>query len=161
MTIICAVDTHQEFLRALWQEEWGGLTMITRGTSHHLDALSALVAEEDGVPVGAITWAMRPGEAEIVSLNALYERRGIGSALLRGAEEYLASCNISRLVLVTTNDNLNALAFYQKRGYRLESIDVGAVDRARREKPAIPLTGSGGIEIHDELVLAKLLHRQR
>jgi GNAT superfamily N-acetyltransferase len=59
--------------------------------------------------------------------------------------------------LVTTNDNLHALGFYQRRGYRIVRVDPGAVDRARAMKPAIPLLGNDEIPIHDELVLEKRL----
>jgi ribosomal protein S18 acetylase RimI-like enzyme len=57
--------------------------------------------------------------------------------------------------LVTTNDNVDAIRFYQRRGYRIASIDRGAVDRARSIKPSIPLIGFHGIPIRDELTLVK------
>lgn len=60
------------------------------------------------------------------------------------------------MVVVTTNDNLDALAFYLRQGFRLESVRLGAVDRAREIKPSIPLVHDG-IEIHDEWVLARPL----
>jgi hypothetical protein len=56
--------------------------------------------------------------------------------------------------LVTTNDNLDALRFYQRRGFRLAKLRRGAVDAARsRLKPTIPEVGSFGIPIRDEIVL--------
>ena len=54
---------------------------------------------------------------------------------------------------MTTNDNLGALRFYQRRGLRLVAVHRGAVDHARAVKPAIPRVGEHGIEIHDELEL--------
>jgi hypothetical protein len=54
---------------------------------------------------------------------------------------------------VTTNDNLDALRLYQRRGLRITGVSPGAVDRARAVKPAIPLVGAYGIELHDELTL--------
>lgn len=157
MQIVWADGPQRLFLDSLWQAEWGGTTMVSRGTAHVVEHLPAFIANLDGLPRGAITWAVLPTEVEIISLNALTERRGIGSALLQHAEEHWARQGITRVVLVTTNDNLKALSFYQKRGYRLESMAIGAVDRARYQKPAIPLTGDNGIPIHDELVLAKTL----
>ena len=55
--------------------------------------------------------------------------------------------------LITTNDNLNALRFYQGRGFRLVAVHPGAVEASRRLKPQIPELGSFGIPIRDELEL--------
>jgi hypothetical protein len=38
---------------------------------------------------------------------------------------------------------------------RITAVDHGAVDRARKLKPGIPLVGQDGIEIHDELRLER------
>ena len=63
-----------------------------------------------------------------------------------------------RLWLITTNDNVDALRFYQRRGYRLARVDAGAVDRSRAAlKPAIPEIGAHGIPLRDELELELLL----
>ncbi len=62
---------------------------------------------------------------------------------------------VRRIWLVTTNDNLRALRFYQRRGMRITAVDRGAVDRARAVKPEIPLVGADGIELHDELRLER------
>jgi len=64
---------------------------------------------------------------------------------------------LKRLTLITTNDNVHALAFYQKRGFRLERIVTDAVNVVRLEKPSIPLIGNNGIPLHDEIVLSKQL----
>ena len=58
---------------------------------------------------------------------------------------------------MTTNDNLDALRFYQKRGFRLVAVHRHAVDAARRLKPAIPLLGDDQIPLHDEIELEMLL----
>jgi hypothetical protein len=56
--------------------------------------------------------------------------------------------------LVTTNDNLEALRFYQRRGFVLSALRAGAVDEARRElKPMIGRVGNFGIPIRDEIEL--------
>ena len=55
--------------------------------------------------------------------------------------------------LTTTNDNIGALRFYQRRGFRLAELRPGAVDAARREKPEIPRVGDYGIPLRDEIDL--------
>ena len=77
--------------------------------------------------------------------------RGIGSTLLEGVANEARRRGCRRLWLITTNDNLNAIRFYQRRGLRLVAVHAGAVDDARRLKPSIPLVGEDGIPIRDEL----------
>jgi hypothetical protein len=56
--------------------------------------------------------------------------------------------------VITTNDNLDALRFYPRRGFRLAALYTGAVDESRaRLKPEIPTVGDHGIPLHDELEL--------
>ena len=58
-----------------------------------------------------------------------------------------------RLWLVTTNDNLDALRFYQRRGWRLSAVYPGSVVESRKIKPSIPEIGAYGIPIRDEIEL--------
>lgn len=74
---------------------------------------------------------------------------GLLDALLEAARR--GGCR--RLWLITTNDNLNALRFYQRRGWRLVAVHAGAVDEARKVKPQISVIGEDGIPIHDEIEL--------
>jgi hypothetical protein len=56
--------------------------------------------------------------------------------------------------VVTTNDNLGALRFYQRRGFVLAALRPGAITEARRTlKPEISEIGADGIPIRDELEL--------
>lgn len=146
------------WLANLWDQEWGGQSMVSQNRVYHLDTLAKLVAVEDGRLVGAVTWAVHRTSAEIVSLNAQVENRGIGSALMAAAEARLRAQGVTRVFLITTNDNLTALAFYQKRGYRLTALFPEAVDRARRLKPSIPFKAANGMPIRDELRLEKSLN---
>ncbi|TDP97054.1 acetyltransferase (GNAT) family protein [Labedaea rhizosphaerae] len=90
---------------------------------------------------------------EIVTLEALERRRGVGTALVSAACELASSLGLQRVWLVTTNDNLDALRFYQRRGFRLVGLAPDAVAAARSVKPSIPFVGDYGIPILDELTL--------
>lgn len=58
----------------------------------------------------------------------------------------------------TTNGNVDALRFYQRRGFRLSELHPGATAAARETlKPGIPLLGNHDILIRDEIILEKLL----
>jgi ribosomal protein S18 acetylase RimI-like enzyme len=89
----------------------------------------------------------------LVTLDAFTEGQGIGSALLDAVTDEARRQGCRRLWLITTNDNLHALRFYQRRELRLVSVHRDAVDDARQLKPSIPLVGEYGIPLHDELEL--------
>ncbi|WP_245630169.1 GNAT family N-acetyltransferase [Alicyclobacillus acidiphilus] len=145
------------WLRDLWLSEWGGEGMVSRGHVYHLQDLQALVAvDATGGYVGAATYRIDPaGDIELMSLNATTRGVGIGSKLLAEVEAIAARSGAGRVWLITSNDNLDAIRFYQRRGYRMVAVHIGAVDEARRLKPTIPLVGEHGIDIHDEIELAK------
>jgi ribosomal protein S18 acetylase RimI-like enzyme len=117
----------------------------------------ALGAFVDGELAGVSTYSVDATVAELVALAVAspYRRRGLGAALVDAALEAAAAGGAARMWLVTTNDNLEALALYQRRGFRIVEIRRDAVDRARLLKASIPETGAHGIALHDELVLER------
>ena len=145
------------WLEDLWRREWVGATMVSRGRLHRLVDLAALIAWDGTTRTGAATYRIEGDQCELTSINALQQWRGVGTLLLRAVEVTAQRAGCARIWLITTNDNGDALRFYQRRGYRLVGVDPGAVDRARQLKPAISLTGNYDIPIHDELELVKSL----
>lgn len=138
-------------------ERWGNVVMILRGEEFDLTALPALLAWDAGCRVGLATVRADPsGYGELMSLDSLEEGRGVGSALIEAACEWARAAGARSLRVVTTNDNLRALGLYQRRGFRLVALRPGAVDQARRRK-SISELGEGGIPIHDELELERVL----
>jgi Acetyltransferase (GNAT) family len=114
-------------------------------------ALPALVA---GERQGLLTWRrLDQRTAELVTLDAVTQRRGIGSALLTALLERLRIEGLARLRVTTTNDNLDALRFYQRRGFRIAAVRPGAIEAARVRKPTIPAVGAYGIPLRDEIEL--------
>jgi ribosomal protein S18 acetylase RimI-like enzyme len=158
VTVIRAatVDDRRAVAEAL-AESWGNTTVVAHGIQYDAALLPALVAERDGRLVGVLTYSTTDAGLEVVSLDALQPRNGVGSALLVAAADLAREAGISRVWLVTTNDNLDALRFYQRRGMRIVAVTPGAIDAARLVKPSIPLTGDYGIGLHDELTLELLL----
>jgi GNAT superfamily N-acetyltransferase len=141
----------------LLEEHWHGPRIVTRGRVHQADRLPGFVAEERRQPVGLVTYHIEQSQCEVVSLNSLREGMGIGSALLEAVEKTARSANCRRMWLITTNDNLAALRFYQKRGWRLVAVHRDALEESRRLKPEIPRVGTNGIPLRDELELALAL----
>jgi ribosomal protein S18 acetylase RimI-like enzyme len=119
---------------------------------------SALLGEDGRRLVGVLTYTVDGERCEILTLHVAEPWSGIGSALLDELEGMAVAVGCRRLWLITTNDNVDALRFYQRRGFRLAALHAGAVARSRGSlKPEIPETGEYGIPIHDELELHKEL----
>lgn len=132
---------------------WSSSTIVSRGRIHATDQLPALIAESPTGPCGLATYWVEPSEIELVTLDAEPPGRGAGSALLAAVIEVGRGLGCRRLTVITTNDNLAAIGFYQRRGLRLIGVHSGAVDTARRIKPEIPEVGEDGIPVHDEIEL--------
>ncbi|MFI7248378.1 GNAT family N-acetyltransferase [Micromonospora chalcea] len=153
-----ARDGDRDALAALHEREWGGPLVVVHDTRYDLRDLPTLVAvDETGGFAGALAYRVDAEGLEVVSLAASVSGNGAGTALLAAAEEAARAVGADRIWLVTTNDNLGALRFYQRRGLRIVAVDAGAVDRARAVKPTIPQVGADGIPLHDELRLARHL----
>ncbi|MHC4472797.1 MAG: GNAT family N-acetyltransferase [Planctomycetota bacterium] len=137
----------------------GASYVVVGGRVHRPEELVGLVAVDDDRRLGHVTWQVDGEITEIVTLEATEPRVGVGTALIEGVEVAAGEAGCTLLRVVTTNDNLDALRFYQKRGFRLAEIRPGAVDRSRQIKPSIPETGLHGIPIRDEIELVKRLPR--
>lgn len=128
------------------------------GELHDPVADDALLAEDGGDLVGVLTYREDDRGCEVSSLYVATSWRGIGSALIDAAVDAARDRGCDRLWLVTTNDNVDALRFYQRRGFRLAELHTGAVDASRATiKPSISEIGDHGIPLHDELVLERRL----
>ena len=113
--------------------------------------LPGVVALDTEEPVGLLTYEVRGQTCEIVTVDAVRRREGIGKALMDAAVDAVREAGCRRLELITTNDNEDAQAFYRACGFALVAIHEGAVDRSRAIKPGIPLTDDRGVPIRDEL----------
>jgi ribosomal protein S18 acetylase RimI-like enzyme len=129
-----------------------------RGEVVDVLARPAVTAVDDDEVVGVLSYDLGPIECEILALYTARQWSGIGSALMRAVVDLATAAGCRRCWLVTTNDNVDALRFYQRRGFHLTAIRCGAVDETRRLlKPAIPRVGDYGIPLRDELELARNL----
>ncbi len=143
----------EQFLR----ERWGGSLMVSRGTMHDALVFPALIAERNGQRCGVVIYRVDCTDCEILTLDAAPPRQGTGTALIEGVAREAKEAGCKRLWLITTNDNLDALRFYQRRGFALVAVHRNAVAEARKLKPSIPAVGFYGIPLRDELELERLL----
>jgi GNAT superfamily N-acetyltransferase len=114
----------------------------------------AFLAVEGDQLLGVATYVAGDGEWELLTLHADRRYAGVGSVLVAAVREAAVRAGCRALWVVTTNDNVDALRFYQRRGFRLVRLRQGAVDESRRTlKPEIPTAGDHGIPLRDELEL--------
>ena len=136
----------------------GSEVVAVHGTAFRPAELGGFIAERADRIVGLVTYDLTGGMLEVVTLNAIERRAGIGTLLIEAAAGKARRSGCNEVRLTTTNDNVDALRFYQRRGFRLAELRPGAVDRSRREKPEIPRTGEYGIPLHDEIDLTLPIH---
>jgi len=146
-------ESDRDEVAAFIEKHWGSRVVMSRGKAYRPHEEEAFIERRDGQIVGLLTYRLDGDGIEILTLNATLEGQRIGGSLMLALMDEARRRRCSRLWLTTTNDNLRAMGFYQRLGFRMTLINVGAVDDARRIKPQIPLVGRDGIEIHDEIVL--------
>jgi GNAT superfamily N-acetyltransferase len=138
-----------DWAAALLTEDFGAPIVISRGVAHDARRLPGVVAWVDGERVGLATYHVNGDECEIVTVNG----RGVGADLLAEVFERARRLGCRRAWLVTTNDNVRALRFYQRQGFDLVALHRDTVTEARAMKPSIPMLGADGIPIRHELEL--------
>ncbi len=148
----------KQWIRGFVVDCWGAEIVVAHGVVYIPHQLPGFVAEDTcGTALGLATYLLERPACELVTLNTVHQRRGVGTALLSAVIAAARAVACSRLWLVTTNDNLEALAFYQKRGMHLVAVHRNAVARSRQLKPSIPQVAPNGIPLRDEIELELLL----
>ena len=147
----------ENWIDSVLNERWGANgTGIVVVHNQIIDArtLPALIAgERDGLAIYKLESISDVVTAELILLDAITPNQGVGTALMEALIIKLKEQGVELLRVTTTNDNLDTLRFYQRRGFRMVAVRRGAVDEARKMKPTIPAIGEYGIPIRDEIEL--------
>ncbi len=150
----------QEFIHKFWHDE----TVVVHSTvykPHELEGLVAFDCTSDRKRiVGLLTYSLKGDGLEIVTLNSLIPGWGLGKALIEEVRRKAAQLGVRRIWLVTNNDNIDALRFFQRRGFEITAVYRDAVNAARKLKPSIPIIGHYGIPMKDELEMELLIKPQ-
>lgn len=149
-------DGRREWADDTLERLWGPV-VVARGRVRRLAGLPGFVATVDGRLAGVATYVLEGGACELVTIDSLEEGRGVGTALLEAVCEHARAAGCDRVWLITTNDNLRALRFYQRRGFVLSALHANALEASRRLKPSIAEIGNDGIPLRDELELERRL----
>ncbi len=157
ITVVPVAEHDRAGIHGYLQDHWGTPHVVSRGVIHQADMLPGFIAHWNGKPGGLVTYHINGDACEVVSLNADVDGQGIGSALLEAVRKEAVSQGCTRIWLITTNDNTDAICFYQKRGYEIVAVHRHAIEQSRKLKPSIPDIGLHGIPIRDEIELELVL----
>lgn len=139
------------------EEEWVSPLVVTRGQVYDTWHCPGLIAVDEGKLIGYLLYLPKSEEWEILVLHALEKNRGIGTALIDALSEKVKKTGGKKLSVVTTNDNIPAIRFYQRRGFSLGEVGFNALEETRKIKPNVPEIGLEGIRLSHELVFFRSL----
>lgn len=148
-------------------EHWSSTKIVSRGKVYYAHLLPGFVAYEgeepsededdesleEGDPIGLVTYNLENEDCEIITINSVKSELGVGAALIEAVKAAASESGIKRIWLITTNDNMHALRFYQRNGFHLVAVYPDALAESRKLKPQIPLVGKNGIPLRDEIEL--------
>lgn len=140
----------------LFRRDFGHRQLVAFGKAVSLEEAPALVAEADNEIAGALAWRHVDEAFHILALatDPMWQRAGVGGYLLVEAELLARRQERTHIVVTISNDNIPALYFYQRRGYRLTAILRDSVAAFARGPHAV---GFAGIPVLDEIQLVKEL----
>ncbi|MFI4898088.1 MAG: GNAT family N-acetyltransferase [Phycisphaerales bacterium JB059] len=145
------------WVQRVLRQYWASTTQVARGRIFKADELPGFAAWRGDEPVGVITYDIQGDQCEIITHNALAGHGGVGSCLLAEVRTLARERGCKRLWLVTTNDNTQAMRFYQRRGFDFAALHKNAIAEARRLKPEIPDVGMDGVPIRHEIEMEQML----
>jgi ribosomal protein S18 acetylase RimI-like enzyme len=141
----------REAAHALLRRHFGHLSIVAFGETVALEGAAALVAEAEKEIGGALAWRLLDHALHVIALatEPMWQRSGLGGYLLAEAELLARRQGRERVVVTIGNDNVPALYFYQRRGYRISGVAPIA--------PGSHALGFAGIAVVDEVRLSKQL----
>jgi GNAT superfamily N-acetyltransferase len=147
----------KDWIRNYINEQWYGEEVVAHGQIFYPADLPGFVAIEDGNYAGLITYNLDMDKCEIVTLNSVIPKRGIGKKLIEAVFEKARESNCGCVWLITTNDNLTAIEFYKKCGFKITAVHENAIETSRKLKPSIQYVAENGIPITDEIEFEYLI----
>lgn len=135
----------------LVRDNWAGPMIVSAGKAHDTSNADGFISIENDELTGYALYEIDNGRCELLVLESMTENRGVGSTLVNAVIAQARAQSCAQVWLVTTNDNIRAIRFYQRYGFVLGCVRVNALESARLLKPAIPTVGCEGIPIRDEL----------
>jgi len=146
-------EEEREEIRKLVRRFWGELEQLVFDRKLMVADLPAYVAKAENDVVGFASYAEAWNALIIVALGVLpeYQTSDVGKELIKKVESEAMHMHKKRLLVSISNDDLPALAFYQRLGFQIYEVKPNVI----AEKHGAVLQGIGGLPIRDELRLRK------
>jgi N-acetylglutamate synthase-like GNAT family acetyltransferase len=146
-------ESDNAWLSDYLKNSWGSSIVITKGKIYRTEDLEGYIAESNNKVVGIGLFDISSNKCEIVVLESMVQKQGVGTRIVELIKLKAQQMNCDLLWLITTNDNIDAIRYYEKIGFTVTAIYKNAILESRKMKPEIPLIGNNGIEIRDEIKL--------
>lgn len=153
MIVLPIKTKDKDKVRHILKNRWGSEKIVYERRIYLADQLPGFMVLENSQAVGLITYRVNNKICQIITIDALIKRKGIGTALINQLKKEAKIKGWKKIKVITTNDNLDGLRFYQRRGFVLNKVYKKAVDKSRKLKPEIPKMGEYKIPIRDEIEL--------
>lgn len=148
---------NREKVNSFIKKHWFSTDIIIRGSVIDMTKVEGIIVLDNSDIIGLLTYTICDKVCEITSLNSLIEGKGIGTSLINKVINIAKVNGCKKIILVTTNDNIDAIRFYQKRGFDLSGFYHNSLDVSRKMKPAIPLLGNYNIPLKHEIEFEMIL----
>jgi ribosomal protein S18 acetylase RimI-like enzyme len=155
MRISELTDDDRKWVQERTELLFGGDFVVSRDEVHDPHKLPGFIAVEGMERVGLVTYNINGEACEVVSIDSLCQFMGVGTLLLEKVERIACLHGCSRLWCITTNDNLDAQRFFQRRGFTISDVRLGGMTKIRLLKPNVPTTGYYDIPVRDEIEMEK------
>lgn len=157
MTTESITDQNRSVINGFIMDHWYTTQMVLRGKIIDMTKVHGIACFENNVVIALITFIIYDDLLEITSLDSLREKQGTGTMLVEKAIQTAKAQGLKKVVVITTNDNINAIGFYQKRGFDMAKLYRNALDVSRNLKPEIPLIGENAIPLRHEIEFELIL----
>jgi len=161
-TIEQITDTYRNSVNKQIAQGWSGPFVVSKGILHDTRIQPGFIAKKNDEIIGYILYNFSDfpnRDCEITVLESLCKNIGVGSALINAVINAATDAKCNRVWLITTNDNIHAIRFYQRQNFTLKKVHINALEISRKLKPQIPLTGYDGLPIAHEFEFEKYIEQ--
>ncbi|MCL2864219.1 MAG: GNAT family N-acetyltransferase [Lachnospiraceae bacterium] len=149
---ICPIDDDiRRKIQPILDATWGAPYLAINGKLWDSRTMPGFAAVCGNEVLGYLLYEFHSGVCEIMVLESMTQNIGIASTLIERVKQAAKENSINKVIVQTSNDNTHAFRFYQRCGFAIREVRLGAMDAARQIKPSIPLIGEEGIPLRDEI----------
>lgn len=141
-------------IQELMMKYWGGEPLIIKGEKYFPSKLPGFLLVQTDEIKGFLFYTIYGTIYEIIVFEIFNKFTGLGTIMLNKFIDLVKSQQGTKIQVMTTNDNLDALRFYQRRGFTIQELRLNALKNSRNIKPTIPEFGDYKIPLRDEIFLA-------